>query len=142
MKPDTRYFYTDPLAACWMAKHFGMACFCEFTEKERIAFEIPATEQGFPFGYCGFCDPCSIERWGEVIAASKNFRKIYVRADSLHLLEPHDGDKDERGLVYMKCSHHQKMSWVDFQSDNWCDERGRTMMRNGIAFMWPESEAV
>jgi hypothetical protein len=21
-----RYFYTDPLAAAWMAKHFGMGC--------------------------------------------------------------------------------------------------------------------
>lgn len=64
-----RYFYTDPLAAAWMAKHFGM----RFHNANNGA-EI--TEQ-------------AVMRH----AATGNECRIHIRPDSLHLLEPLIGDR-------------------------------------------------
>ena len=66
-----RYFYTDPLAAAWMEKHFSM------------------TFVDLPFGL--------IER-GPFLGKSFEFvsfptaSKLCIHSDSLHLLEPRVGD--------------------------------------------------
>lgn len=65
---NTRYFYTDPLAAAWMAKHFGMRFYCDTFE---------------PFEYEGAND--ILQDMGED-------EKACVHPDSLHLLEPQVGD--------------------------------------------------
>lgn len=71
--PQVRYLYTDPLAAAWMAKQFGMR-FCD-----RTGFSVSA-------------DP---SMWYMAdrhhIAGS-----LYVHPDSLHLLEP---QQDDLGLA-------------------------------------------
>ena len=110
------YFYTDPLAAAWMAKHFGM----------KMA--IPDGKQGWTLN--------------QLIIAFQIDSPIHIHPDSLPLLEPRDGDINIKGLVYMHCSFHNKMSWVDLHCGNYCEERGQTIRRNGLPFMWPESEAT
>jgi hypothetical protein len=66
----TRWFYTDPLAAAWMAKHFGMkfnlpnGCECYFDEDVAEVLR-PSFAGGF---------------------------KVYVHPDSLAVLEPREGD--------------------------------------------------
>lgn len=65
---STRYFYTNPLAAAWMAKHFGMRFFCDKFE---------------PFEYEGTDD--ILQDMGED-------DKACIHPDSLHLLEPMVGD--------------------------------------------------
>lgn len=58
-----RYFYTDPLAAAWMAKHFGM-----------VFRENPPQDDGW-------------------VSPPNDVRERYIICpDSLHLLEPQDKD--------------------------------------------------
>jgi hypothetical protein len=120
-----RYFYTDPLAAAWMAKHFGM----EFSFRNEInpngKVGLPAIESHISHGH--------LQLEGG---------RFYIHPDSLHLLGPRDGDINIKGLVYMHCSYHDKMLWVDLYCGNYCEERGQTIRRNGTPFMWPESEAL
>lgn len=60
----TRYFYTDPLAAAWMAKHFQMQIGDYTTSEETICF-------------WGFQEGCN---------------KFYIYPDSLSILQPQGGD--------------------------------------------------
>jgi hypothetical protein len=112
-----RYFYTDPLAAAWMAKHFGM----RFTDE-------------------GWLNTAEVDYQHTGVERIPLDIKTYIHPDSLHLLEPQVGDKDERGLIYKHCSYHDKMSWVQDRGENWCDENGRTVIRDGIVFMHPQSD--
>src|SRR5258708_34729609 len=66
------YFYTDLLAAAWMAKHFGMF----LTLPTLKSFDY-ANQKGF--------------KW-ESIAHGPYSEKYYVHPDSLHALEPQVGD--------------------------------------------------
>lgn len=59
-----RYFYTDPLAAAWMAENFGMLFIPSDENEEKVTV----------FGK--FVFPC----------------RAYIHPDSLHLLEPQTGD--------------------------------------------------
>jgi hypothetical protein len=63
-----RYFYTWPLAAAWMAKHFGM----EFETNLYISDWCAAIVTQMEFG--------SVQE------------KYYIHPDSLHLLEPQKND--------------------------------------------------
>ena len=66
-----KYFYTDPLAAAWMAKHFGM----EFQyQSDGILVNFPS-------------------EWLHEAIASKTFNdKAYIHPSSLHLLNFQKGD--------------------------------------------------
>lgn len=66
-----RYYYTDPLAAAWMAKHFGMV-FDRWTE--------------------------GLGKWTGRLSGSDTLQdfedctQLFIHPDSLHLLEPRAGD--------------------------------------------------
>lgn len=71
-----RAFYTDPLAAAWMAKHFGMK-FVAAKEVQQIHI---------------ICEnPYVIEN---------SHSPYFFHLDSLALLEPRYGDEDENGFVF------------------------------------------
>jgi hypothetical protein len=123
-----RYFYTDPLAAAWMAKHHGI----------RIASSV--YEDG---SYDGFVMPDGSEDG-----------RYYIHPDSLHLLEPLVNDCLQIGddLLFWVCrddsfwEEHEndpnlKYNFIGIKaaSSNVIDG-ARIIQRNGIAFMWPEVE--
>lgn len=107
-----KYFYRDPLDAAYMAKHFGM----QFTDM----FEVAG------------------------IYASGKYRQnkdifdcnIYIRATSLHLLEPRVNDLVKSKTSRIACGlildeqHCAKITM----------ETHVIIQRDGIAFIWPESE--
>lgn len=109
-----RFFYTDPLAAAWMAKHFGM----EFT--------APVT---------GRIEPSDV--------GTAMFARGYVHPESLHLLEPRKGDLVEgcdpfgphhqSGIFQIEVSHLARLDLT---------EANRILQRDGRPFHWPESEEV
>lgn len=67
-----KYFYKDPLAAAWMAKHFGM----RFQDNGYEASPYEELLSHYDAGGDG-----------------KTFPKYYIHPDSLHLLEPQRGDR-------------------------------------------------
>lgn len=69
-KSDMKYFYTDPLAAAWMAKHFWMAFIT------RDAWELFQLE----------------ERWRYKTSLALFQGKFYIHPDSVKLLEPQPED--------------------------------------------------
>lgn len=114
----TRYFYTDPLAAAWMAKHFGVNYLyfsqedggCQFYEGVGFRMELP----------------------------NRNGR-FYIQPDSLHLLTAQLGDLCKfRGIT--------AIGEEDFESPQYWEVGERQqgwqeiIRRNGLAFHWPESE--
>jgi hypothetical protein len=78
---EKRYFYRDPLAAAWMAKHFGM----KFTDAEgerifaRMGRNLYRKERR----------PAETGRFYEVAVFVD---KVYIHPDSLPLLEPQEND--------------------------------------------------
>jgi hypothetical protein len=119
-----RFFYTDPLAAAWMMKHF----------KLRIHTGGGDT--------CDFRADFSGNYYEEDLLSLGG--KLYIHPDSLCLLEPQDGD-----VLY-----HNAETRIDrfaaIVGSVWLYDvprakRGvnnglRIIQRNGIPFMWPESE--
>jgi hypothetical protein len=140
---SNRYFYTDPLAAAWMFKHFGMVLECWHTQEEQDEMSAPAA---YDFRDASVEDG-GIDVWGDVIHA--DCRRAYIHPDSLHLLEPQMGD-----LVWMEATHKSGMGvcrWAEFlQGDfeSYIESLAsdylshRIIQRNGIAFHWPEREAA
>ena len=106
-----RYFYTDPLAAAWMAKHFGMRlrpdCYSERA--------LPDGEDITRFAHHAFGG------------------RFYVHPDSLHLLEPREADlyATDIGCGWLATT----------PSESWKRQVGhfRIVQRKGMAFFWPES---
>jgi hypothetical protein len=115
-----RFFYTDPLAAIWMAKHFGMM----FTDDSIWGYQPGKS----------IIDLLDSVMKGPVEA------KIYTHPDSLTLLEPQVDDCCEW------IGSPDKRHYSEFcEEDN--DFGGRIeclriVARNGIPFMWPESEGA
>ncbi len=113
-----RYFYTDPLAAAWMAKHFGMNFY--WIDPEAIA----------PGDFSLELDDLISE------ITNKYIERFYVHAQSVHLLEPREAD------LYA-CD--TACGWLaTTPGESWIKQIGhfRIIQRNGIAFMWPESEGT
>jgi hypothetical protein len=116
-----RYYYTDPLVAAWMAKHFGMRFYCDALE---------------PFEYEGAND--LLQEMGEG-------EKAYIHSDSLHLLEPKDGD-----FIEIKDSDYQRGSFITSVQHSHSNALGlpadhayrkkdyRVIQRDGKPFFWPE----
>jgi hypothetical protein len=132
-----KYYYTDPLAAAWMAKHFGMR-FCAH-DGEHIEIKQD--------GFRGTCEGEEWDRWLRSERSSPyEYKKLaYIHPDSLHLLEPKVGDLVElsfdtqRGVV----STHQRYTEEQAKEHiagvhSW--KRYKSIQRNGLAFMWPEVE--
>ncbi len=118
-----KYFYTDPLAAAWMAKHFRMKFLSDTTKDET---PDDASDYEADTAYEADCG------WGKA-----KERKYYIHPESLHLLEPKDDDMDDNGRdltinEYGIFSSYK--GWAHGRFD------GKIIQRNGIAFMWPECE--
>ncbi len=110
-----RFFYTDPLAAAWMAKHFGMKfvssageeikwCFverCFYTDSHPQEWDMP------------FC----------------------IHPDSLRILEPSAGDLIQR----IGHTHTTRIMRAEEAITVSLDTH-KIIQRNGVAFLWPEME--
>ena len=123
-----RYFYTDPLAAAWMAKHFGMR-FRPDCYSDRA---LPEGEDITRFAH---------PRFGG---------RFYVHPDSLPLLQPQLGDLiSHLGVRAWRIDRVEETTYTHvafgverldrftFKSD--CPQ---IIQRKRLAFHWPESEPV
>lgn len=141
---NKRYFYTDPLAAAWMAKHFGMLF--QFENGRECYFDE---------------DP-------HVFRLTSS--RFFIHPDSMRLLEPQVGDAvefdrwhwDRQRQEDMKDAPYKphygsviqcgKGEWLEVVSAGvgWDTTFGghqfamqhKIIQRNGIPFMWPASEAA
>ena len=147
----TCFFYTDPLAAAWMAKHFGM----KFGVKHNGVVHWNCIGQiNQPF------EP--LQRPEDILDPIAETVPLYVHPDSLHLLEPRGCDL----IQYVICggpvihfgvfgglenSGHGEKDLIKLLSSTQTDIGESTgffalksdckiIQRNGIPFMWPESE--
>lgn len=133
----SRHFYTDPLAAAWMAKHFGMK------------FNHPESDKFAPIGTSDAVDA--------FINGQQEDGRFMVHPDSLHLLEPQKDDLLH--IVRGFCSHfkvvadvakanRKNVSGVWAGGEHWDITTKEPLhdweiiQRNGKAFHWPESEAI
>jgi hypothetical protein len=117
---SARYFYTDPLAAAWMARHFGMRF-----QNQNNGIEV--------------MDRDIIRH-----AATGNVCRIHVHADSRHLLEPDDLDIGLDGSGYI-FKHIIGSWWIqDTEANRYLEPQGlvRIIQRGGKPFFWPETEPV
>ena len=115
-----RYYYTDPLAASWMAKHFGM---------------ILTTKDGLQV----INVVCGMASWIDGEGAIYHQPPCYIHPDSLAILEPMENDigKDGEGNLMVFLDGR----WRDWGDDEWVLNKPHTIIqRNGIAFHWPEVE--
>lgn len=113
-----KYYYTDPLSAAWMAKHFGV----EFIDT-------------------------SIMNWDKKLWKTRDLVRMrhngyyYIHPASIAILKPQVRDiwcdVTSCGKIYS--DGRVTMDGVD-QSLEYSDEP--IIQRNGIAFMWPECEEV
>lgn len=147
----TRWFYTDPLATAWMAKHFGMKLLSEDMDGNPI-------DAGARFIDC---DDTLRELWQHDFSY---LGKLIVHPDSLHLLEPKPNDMVFYGYgVYP----HSGEAWDEVKAIITPDDEryptlgdgeaymlldggnyrsvgrlNRIIQRHRKAFHWPESEAA
>lgn len=119
-----RWYYDDPLAAAWMAQHFGM-------EFHREGYPNRYKEDFSDWYGCGLSE----------VMYGKGFGKFYVHPDSLHLLEPKEldvGNDAKRNLMIFLDGH-----WRDWGNDECAlNMPHKIIQRNGIPFHWPLSEEV
>lgn len=124
-----RYFYTDPLAAAWMAKHFGMR---------------------FQALYCNEDDNRDLDTVDDILSSGHSV-DLSIHPDSLHLLEPKDGDigiwsekwsghRDEGKFTYSAIGFYA--SNQPYTSADYRPPMHTIIQRSGVAFHWPEREAA
>lgn len=134
-----RYFYTDPLEAAYMAKHYGM----RFNRPTNMNDSGFYTEDFSDWYGCGLTE----------VMYGGGFGKFYIHPDSLAILEPQVGDLfvGHNGLFRVDETHYPKEGggwepgpcWklVDgyhrYFPDAFGDER-KIIQRQGKAFFWPE----
>ena len=135
-----KYYYTDVLAAAWMAKHFGMKL-----QKGVFGYGEGVTT------YLTLLDAAGNEAWKY---------RYYIHPDSLPLLEPKEGDVvrlnnsirprfnicDDKGKLLLdrkknpitttKFPYHE---YIVF-NEHFREDVMAIIQRNGIPFMWPERE--
>jgi hypothetical protein len=126
-----RYFYTDPLAAAWMRKHFDMTILVAASTKtlgsKGVAFcFVENLAQDFDYRNCN------------VHELAEKGTKFIVCSTSHHLLEPQVGDLcmcrvhlDDPASEVAPFTIHVPHTKHDVVS---------IIQRNGIPFIWPESE--
>jgi len=121
-----RYYYTDPVAAAWMAKHFGMQ---------------------FIFGDLKYPELAILRR-----VQRREEMTVYIHPDSEYLLQPQDGDiviecygdltKGYPLQIIGKCVGISE--YACRFGDETIYEKGddfKIIQRNGKPFFWPEVEA-
>ena len=133
---EKRFFYKDPIAAAWMAKHFGMKFEGWYWNNEQFVFEnddvdledttlyIHAESLGLLepkakdlvfYGYGVY--PHSGEAWDEVRAILKPDNELYPTLGD-------DGD-----YMLLDGGDHRSIERLN-----------RIIQRDGKAFFWPELE--
>lgn len=141
----TRYFYTDPLAAAWMAKHFGMKL--RVDADSNGGYMIDA---GARFIDCG---DTFRELWERDFSS---LGKMYVHPDSLHLLDPQLGDIitvndpaiDYHGYCFRPDIIYRTYIDGSYGTDEFACTKSadvRVSQRHCgdlIAFHWPDQEVV
>lgn len=142
-----RWYYTDPLAAAWMAAHHNMRfntnkigfSYCYKTNDLIPSPQIDVWEI--------VRDTFSIDA-GYGSLEHEIAEKYYIHPDSLHLLEPQDGDialdADGGAGEYRAFSSKWGCFYGCGRDCEGMDTRlpFKIIQRNGLAFHWPESEAV
>jgi hypothetical protein len=135
----TRWFYTDPLAAAWMAKSFGM-CFWhpELFGGRKIEPHSTIEQLGSDIDSGSW----TASDYSDYLLGIQP----YIHPDSLHLLEAKPGDvvrvvgRDGRNPtepisnLYVGKIQHDAIGVVMYPEDI------QIIQRNRIAFHWPESE--
>jgi hypothetical protein len=118
-----RFFYTDPLAAAWMARHFGMKF------EPQLNSGLRKVNHG---GYV-------TEAW-EIENSYGLAKRQYIHPDSLPLLEPQVGDL---GLfrLYRDPTPSEVVPIFITVPVIKPDVIG-IIQRNGVLFHWPESEEI
>lgn len=116
----TRYYYDCPIKAAYMAKYFN------------VTF---AGSDGLERTYLGMADEIIPSHLPEIATP------IYIHPDSLHILEPQEGDiyvdywSDRSPEYYTPLKEKPDNS---LEPPNWVGYK--IIQRNGKPFMWPESE--
>lgn len=122
----TRYYYTDPLAAAWMAKHFGMKFTNDVATDSRCA-----------------------ENMGKLLSMAMDeevtiHARFIIHPDSQHLLEPQQWDvlqaADSTAVSYYDGFYRKDEGFV-FHDES-AHKSVKIIQRNGLSFMWPESEGI
>jgi hypothetical protein len=127
-----KYYYTDPLAAAWMADKFGMKF-----------------EHDFDFA-------AMIIQYDLMRRNGKEVRNIYIHPESLYLLRPQEGDVIDSpiGIVKIKPREHQmtmvrsdmtmtqNTRYTDIETANAMNSKWgiKIIQRAAAPFMWPEIE--
>lgn len=116
----TKYYYDDPLAAAWMAKHFGM------------------TFEGWGGGI-----PADIEDLGRIFVDDVSAEIIQPKINDL--VEIRYGHRFAVSTVTAVLDEEDEDFEASFETDDthWSSHSDlvRIIQRNGIAFHWPEAEA-
>lgn len=126
-----RYFYTDPLAAAWMAKHFGM----QYVSPINATFDWSKANS------------YSSRNGNWMIPGDR----LIIHPASLKLLEPMVGDigiNDDGRTGSYRAAYERRSDKIEMMPEISVPagfyERlaaigeARIIQRNGIAFMWPE----
>lgn len=106
-----RYYYTDPLAAAWMAKHFGMV----------IASSI--------YGDGSF--------EGFVVKDGAQYGMYYIHQDSLRLLDIKLGDVVRTPNAMQR---YKEISIIELRDYLNSTKEYTIIQRNGVPFVWPETK--
>ena len=118
----SRLYYDDPLAAAWMAKHFG------------VRFPI---ERGTNTPNAGGCYStttlCTHDTWKRT-GGQNTPDRYYVHADSLHLLKPQLGD-----VIYAADDGARCVNRVFTleMAEEWIGWGNRIIQRGNKPFHWP-----
>jgi hypothetical protein len=130
-----RFFYTEPLAAAWMAKHFGMKFQMLEISDSGVRLE-------------------DIEDKVMKHLITESSALIYIQPDSLPLLAPHVGDlvwsPDESGIFGVVAENSRSPEdkenpiLILTSTDGYyrIENISKIIQRNGIPFHWPESEEL
>lgn len=113
----SRHFYTDPLAAAWMAKHFGMR-FCSSPDGVFMDVDMPVS----------------------LIDAG---HRGYIHPDSLQVLRPIPTGEDGTWNDVCNVVGTRFFGTYDMcLGYGGSPSRIRVVERNGKAFHWPECEGA
>ena len=118
-------YYTDPLAAAWMAKYFGM----------KFDAEIPMRLDA---GYINYVQDYSYEtlRFYQREVSDR----MYIHSESLHLLKPREGDlwigkETQEQNQLLRCIYITDLGKFSLHMSDMI-----LIQRNGTPFHWPEIE--
>jgi hypothetical protein len=142
-----RYFYTDPLKAAQMTVNFGMRYEnCDAGLKYCAATRglIPDAPPLDAWSVVSDIFEAEVDHYNDI--ETHPLDKFYIHPDSLHLLKPQLGDlvTREHGVVGVvgTCFTHGPLGvfWAGSEGHHPLSGDEAVIQRNGIAFMWPESE--